>query len=199
MRLDLWWWKEYLAAFNGRSWVIESNRWVNVYVDACGKGAGIVWGDDWYYCNWDKDMPHVAAQHINVKETVAIGLVVRRWARAWSGCSIMVHTDNITALCALNKGASKSPLSMQVVREIFWLSAAFNFKIRGAHIAGVRNIAADTVSRLHSPGSLPRLGEIFGCVIPSFLSIWHVYFACHMSYACFLFLAPQIIQWLQVL
>ena len=196
VHLDLMWWKDYLEVFNGKSWLCGYKRWVNVYVDACGRGAGIVWGNDWYYVNWELDMPHVAPKHINVKETIAIGLAVARWAPMWSGCSVTIHTDNITALCALNKGRSKSPLGMQVVRNIFWLSAAFDFTIRGAHVPGVQNQAADAVSRLHSPGSLQSLEYIFSEASALISFCCPFYFMCHMSYASFLFLSLQITRWL---
>ena len=199
MRLDLLWWKDYLTVFNGKSWLCGFKRWVNVYVDACGKAAGMVWGRDWLYCNWALDMPELDSQHINVKETVAIGLAVRRWAPLWSGCSVMIHSDNVTALCALNKGSSRSPVAMKFVREIFWLSAVFNFKIRGAHVPGVMNRAADAVSRLHSPSAFKLLEDIVGEYLPMLWLCWPYYFACHMSVSSVLFLSPQIQKWLLAL
>ena len=192
MRSDLLWWKAYLKHFNGKSWLHTARQWVNVYVDASTKGCGMVWGHDWAYVNYELDMPELVKEHINVKETVAIGLAVRRWSHLWAGCSVIIHSDNVTALCALNKGSSKSAVAMDTVREIFWLSAAYDFRIRGVHIAGTLNEAADAVSRLHSGGSLLRMERVhlFDNILPFLMYLWPFYFIMHMSYESFLLVSP---------
>lgn len=199
MRADLQWWVRFLDHFNGKTWLSSARRWVNVYVDASTRGCGMVWGSDWLYVNWEVDSPHLATEHINVKETLAIALAVKRWAPLWAGCSVVIHSDNITALCALNKGSSKSALSMDAVRDIFWLSAVFNFRIRGVHIAGVDNEAADAVSRLHAGGSLHRMERvnIFEGIRPLLPFCWPYYFLCHMSFNSFLLVCRQVLRWIQ--
>ena len=43
------------------------------------------------------------------------------------------------------------------IHFLFWLSAAYNFHLKCRHIPGIRNIAADSASRLHLPGHLETL------------------------------------------
>ena len=38
---------------------------------------------------------------------------------------------------------------MALLRELFWLSAIFNFHLTARHIAGSDNILSDFISRLH--------------------------------------------------
>ena len=40
---------------------------------------------------------------------------------------------------------------MGFLRELFWLSAIFNFRITVMHIPGISNPIADSISRLHDP------------------------------------------------
>jgi hypothetical protein len=43
---------------------------------------------------------------------------------------------------------------------MFWASAKYNFHVVAIFMPGVRNVIADTVSRLHEPGQLLRLEAI---------------------------------------
>jgi hypothetical protein len=195
MKLDLEWWDKFLAFFNGKSWICRARKWVNVYVDACNKGGGMQWDADWHYVNWEKDLPEVANAHINVKETLAIGLAVRKWAPMWVNSSVVIHTDNTTALCALNKGSSRSSLAMEWMREVFWLSNLYNFSIRGVHIPGVYNVVADAVSRLHMPGFLDVLESRLGRVTRMFMCLWPFLLRLRMSYEALLSIIPQVVKW----
>ena len=123
-----------------------------------------------------------------------IGLAVRRWACQWTNASVVIHTDNITARCALNKGKSKSPLAMAMVREIFWLATAFNFKIRAVHIPGVENVLADAISRMHDHKFIGIVGSHMGFPCRGFSNVWLAYFLLHMSYKSFLAICGRLLQ-----
>ena len=47
--------------------------------------------------NWTTDLPEMTEQHINVKETMAIVLALKRWAPLLSDKRVIVRTDNIAA------------------------------------------------------------------------------------------------------
>ena len=68
-------------------------------------GGGMVTEYDWASVNWPIDMPEIADQHINVKETMAIVTAVRRWALHWANCKVVIHTDNVTAKAHVNRRA----------------------------------------------------------------------------------------------
>ena len=48
----------------------------------------------------------------------------------------------------LNKGSCKNPTAMDWLREIFWLSAIYNFRLTSRHITGLANVFADRLSRV---------------------------------------------------
>ena len=88
--------------------------------------------------------------HINHKETWAVYLAAERWAPCWANRHVIVPSDNHAALGIINKGSTGSPIIMQALRRLFWLSAVYNFQITAKYIPGQQNGVADAVSRLHS-------------------------------------------------
>ena len=195
MHDDLRWWDVFLRTFNGKTLFAPTSMWVNVYVDASLKGGGMAWGKDWAFTHWQSDMPEAADAHINVKETLAVGMAVRRWAPFWGNASVIIHTDNITAKAAINKGKARSKLAMDMVREIFWWSTIYNFKIRAVHIPGRLNINADAISRLHSRWAFDKLSQFLNVTETFNLGTWLTYFLQHMSQNALLSIFPQMLRW----
>ena len=148
VRSDLDWWQSCLCMFNGKSAWLDRLPITSVFTDACGNGAGGVFQSDWFYCNWAIDWPMCKDLHINQKEILAIVLAAWRWAPFWYGKKILVNTDNMVAVAAINKARSSSPLISQSLRCLFWLSVYFNFSIKAVHIPGHKNDWADGASRL---------------------------------------------------
>ena len=164
-----------------------------IHTDACNEGAGVLFGYDWEYVNWEVDWPEVANLHINHKETLAFIIAAKRWAPFWSNSIVTVFTDNTCTKGVLNKGSCKNSLIMDNLRDLFWLSACFNFAIKAVHIPGVENITPDTISRIHEPGKLSLLSHLFldkGIIIfPNNLRF-------HMSRKSISLLIFQILMWL---
>lgn len=192
MREDLIWWDTFLESFNGRTWFHFTSQWVNVFVDASLKGGGMTWGSDWCYVNWESDVPELAETHINVKEILAILMAVRRWAPVWSHASVTIHTDNITARAAINKGKARSRVAMAMVREIFWWATLFNFRIKAVHIPGCENVLADAISRLHSQFAYDIVHAHLK--LPSQL----IGFLQHVSLTSLLPVLRQVLHWLHL-
>jgi hypothetical protein len=178
---DLEWWSSFLAVFNGKYLAFNYSRTNDVFMDACTVGAGIASGDDWQYVHWDSDMPDVAAWHINSKETLCAVLAARRWAPLWANSRVRFFTDNICTRANLVKGTAKNSLLMPFIRELFWLSAIYNFEISAVYVPGRCNDLPDAISRLHQDGQVTRLGSIFG--IPTVIcGFWVSHcFPVHMS------------------
>ena len=125
-----------------------------VYTDASQKGAGIVCNEDWCYIEWETDLPHINAKHINIKETFAIIAAAYRWAPEWKDRSVVVYTDNMTARAAINKGRSTDDELSIHIRILYSMAHFYNFTIRCEHIKGSSNVLADSVSRLSERGHL---------------------------------------------
>lgn len=148
IRDDIAWWTRYLTLFNGWLPMMDPRPLAPIYTDACKEAAGAVWGNSFVHVPWT-DWAGCAALHINFKETIAVEIALNEWAPLLRDHKVRVHCDNVAAVGILNKGTSRNPRVMASLRNIFWLSATFNFKLEAVHISGSKNILADTASRLH--------------------------------------------------
>ena len=153
LRLDLTWWRDFMYTFNGKAFFVESEPIPldEFSTDACPSGGGGYFRGDWFYVNWRTDYPHLQSAHINLQETFTVLVAIKRWKHALRGKWIIVHTDNMTTLSVINKGTSRNPQAMRWLRELFWLSAMFNFRITARFISTSANWLADAISRLHCP------------------------------------------------
>lgn len=189
---DLHWWKSCLNLFNGRA-IVPAHIVTNVVaIDACTQASGCFWDGRWQYVNWEKDCPDARNLHINEQEVLSALIAVRQWAPWWSKSMVLFGTDNITTRAAIHKKTSKNPLIMAAVREILAWSILWDFDFDAYHIPGIYNAIPDSISRLHEPNQLVRLG---GLLTAANYSPYDVLFpfAAHMSYNAFLVsLYPQI-------
>ena len=78
-----------------------------------------------------------------------IVLAAKRWHKRWANKHIVIHSDNKTAVNIINKGSTPDQTIMTELRQLFWLSALFNFRITVQYIKGKHNTVADAISRLH--------------------------------------------------
>ncbi len=192
MRDDLRWWDEFLVVFNGVRWFRPTSHWPNVYVDASLRGGGMAWQGDWAFIDWSSETPALAEAHINIKEIMVITMAVRRWAPFWRNASVTIHTDNMTAKAAVNKGTVRCKSAMAFVREIFWWATLFGFKIKAVHIPGVRNTLADAISRLHCVPSFSVLKTFLHLRVFPDLHCMMQLLLSHMSLKSFLSILPQV-------
>jgi hypothetical protein len=78
---------------------------------------------------------------------------------------IFVHIDNQAAVSIVNKGSCHNPIVMQALRNIFWMSAVYNFRLKAVYYPGRFNRVADSISRLHESGGYARLlNELSTCL-----------------------------------
>ena len=157
VRKDLLWWSNFIDTFNGRSTLLDQRPIECVFSDACDEGAGGSFGGDWFYFNWSQDWPKAANFHINEKEVAAVAIAAYRWAPFWRNKHIIIYSDNTVTVSALNKGTCRNPEIMKCIRSLFWLSAKLNFHLSAKYLPGVKNIAADSASRVGTPGYLETL------------------------------------------
>ena len=173
-RLDMEWWRQYSADFNGKAKLIHNNfgQGPVLYSDACLQGYGFVCGEHWQAGAFNAetvpvDLGSVIDDHahwinvpiqedvsINYLELVAIFLALCKFACAWRDQHVLCYTDNTQAMAALNRGTSASKSSMCVIRQIFWICAKYNIYLSALHVAGELNLLADWLSRACIRGSL---------------------------------------------
>lgn len=157
IRADISWWQTFMSTFNGKSMLLDKQPIQSVFTDSCTAAAGGIYDGDWFYVNWDLDWPLVSQFHINSKEILAAYLAVIRWAPCWRNKRIYIQSDNVTAVAAINRGTSKNPFIMACLRQLFWLSAKYNFHVSARFLPGISNMVADDISRLHEPGRISRV------------------------------------------
>ena len=60
----------------------------------------------------------------------------------------------MSACNAINNGYFRSPEFMGILRELYWQSVRFDFRVTAVHIKGEQNIVPDMISRLHEEKSM---------------------------------------------
>ena len=165
--LDIQWWKDFLAQFNGTHIFMDKLPVVDVHTDACSIAAGAFFKGDWFYHNFLLDPPPHALLHVNHEETLAMILAAKRCHQAWSNKHVIIHSDNEAAVHIFIKGSTDNPVIMSELRALFWLSATFNFCITGQHIKGTLNTVADSISRLHNPTHVLTLNQVLSHWFPA--------------------------------
>jgi len=165
MRADIQWWLAFGLIFCSKPLpMVQSRRGGNnnvaMSMDACGRAAGSFFMADCIYTPFEemhKDAPNLC---INYKEVLALLPAVSKWSPYFAGKHLHVYSDNICAVNIVNKGSSKHPLVMEALREVFWFSVLYNFRITCHYYPGVRNVLADAVSRMHETAGVLRYNEL---------------------------------------
>ena len=178
---DISWWVNFLKVFNGTQLFLNRQPTVDFLTDACSLAAGGgYFRGDWFYFNYEMDNPAWSKLHINHKETLAIILAAKCWAPHWVYHGVIIHSDNQAAVQIINKGTTGSELIMDELRDLFWLSALYNFHVSGVYIEGSRNTLADAISRLHERQHLLYFYSALSTQMP-YLPVDNISFADHMS------------------
>ena len=116
-----------------------------IQTDASGRwGCGAFFEGRWLQCPWSPDW---LPCNIMAKELVLIILSCGVWGSLFARDHILFQCDNYSIVAAINKGSSKDPLVMHLLR-CFWLFVAlYDIDIVAEHIAGAPNQVADMLSR----------------------------------------------------
>ena len=147
-RSDVEWWHLFAERWNGVSMMYVARKdscEIIVTSDASGCwGCGAFCGREWFQLRW----PGATQEsHITVKELVPIVLAAAVWGREWKGKCVMSYCDNSAVVAIVNKGDSKEPEAMHLLRCLAFLKAKFQFSLYSSHVKGVNNELADTLSR----------------------------------------------------
>ena len=163
MRADIKWWLSFGLIFCSKPLpMVQSRRGGNISMsmDACGRAAGSFFMADCIYTPFEEMHEDAPKLCINHKEVLALLPAVAKWSPFFAGKHVHVHSDNICAVNTINKGSSKHPLVMEVLRKVFWYSVIYNFRITCHYYPGVRNVLADAVSRIHEKSGILRYNEL---------------------------------------
>ena len=69
------------------------------------------------------------------------------WGLTRSKKYVQLYCDNLSLVDSLNKGSSKDPSVMKLLRTLWLFIAYFDISIKATHIPGTQNNSADHLSR----------------------------------------------------
>ena len=143
-RSDIAWWQLFLSRWNGLSFIPTHSRECVLTSDASGSwGCGAYCDSNWFQFQW----PSQAPSNIATKELIPILFAAAIWGSAWTSACVTFRCDNAAVVAVINKGSCKDPELMHLMRCLSFYAAYYNFSFQAVHIAGVKNIAADALSR----------------------------------------------------
>eukprot|EP00731_Ephydatia_muelleri_P011790 Em0006g684a len=146
-RADLAWWRMLAANWNGTG-LISQDRitpTVKLYTDAAGSwGCGASWNQQWFQVQWSESATPLP---ISGKEMLPIIMAAATWGAQWHGQLVACYCDNQAVVATLATRSSKEERLAHLLRCLFYFEARFQFELRGIHIPGAQNQAADALSR----------------------------------------------------
>ena len=176
---DLSWWISFLSVFNSKCMFLEKVPTTDIQTDECPTAAGAFFHGDSLYHSFVLDISEVRNLHINFKEVLAIILADKRWGKLWCNKHVIIQSDNTTAVSIINKGTTGNLIIMRYLRELLWLSAAYNFRITATYLPDCMNNIADAISRMHEPYCLFKT---LGYLLPFYCGYYTLLFDCPLLY-----------------
>jgi len=148
-RSDLAWWHVFVQHWNGLSIIRASNITpifeATIQTDASGLwGCGAVHNHHWLQWKW----PDIwTTKDIMAKELVPVVLSFAVWGLSLVKQEVLLQCDNLSLVNAINKGSSKDPIVMHLLRCLWFFTAYFDIALTATHIPGADNTSADQLSR----------------------------------------------------
>ena len=147
-RADLSWWIEFGRSWNGSSLWPPNPPSFSCYTDASGNwGCGAILSTPpqlWFQLRWPDSW---LRNNIAAKEMVPIVVAAAIWGHHWSGKKVLFRSDNSATVAAVQSGSARDPSLRHLLRCLFFIAATRQFDYSATHIPGVRNTAADALSR----------------------------------------------------
>jgi len=117
---------------------------MQLFTDASGnEGWGAYWAGRWPRDCWS---PKQRDMNIAWKELYAITIAVHTRGILWQWQKILFNCDNQTVVDIWEKGTTKSPEIMALVKLLYFCAAHHNINICIQHIPGIINKIADAIS-----------------------------------------------------
>ena len=126
-------------------WTDKPPVFCNIFSDAAGDvGFGLVVGDQVFQGLWQKE---VLGQSSCFKELVPILLAIEMLPPEASGHIVVINTDNLSNVYAINKGSCKSPDLYALLFTITELAAERQLYLIANWVPRERNKFCDGISR----------------------------------------------------
>ena len=97
---------------------------------------------------WPEDLPKLGDNDMSIAfmELVPIVTAAYIWCHFWSGKRILFHSDNQSAVNIIQKGRSRSPMIMKLIRRLTLCCAQGNCTVSAIFIEGKSNLISDALS-----------------------------------------------------
>ena len=128
---DLHWWHIFLQSWNGLS-LLDQTRAVRppdycLQTDASGAwGCGGIFKEHWFQWPWSTEW---STTGIVAKELVPIVISCAIWGPCLAGQRVLCQCDNQSLVLSINKGYSRDPLVMHLLRYQWFFVAVYDIKI----------------------------------------------------------------------
>ena len=143
-RRDLEWWLNALHDWNGAPLTPRSID-VQLVTDASGWGWGAAVGSCEAAGRWTGQVLH---QHSNFRELLAVYQALQAFQEKIKGKHVQILSDNVTTVAYINHmGGSTQELS-DLMTTIWNFAQNLGVTLTSKHLAGVKNIQADRLSRI---------------------------------------------------
>ena len=149
---DVAWWSTVMPLWNGVSLLPPTAPSVDprfvVHMDASDWGYGGWCATNYFFGAWPSDFWR--STPIHVRELAAVILAVLSFGESWVGVHVVLSffSDNDAVVHALSAGFARHDDRLNgLMRVLHLLQTKYQFSFAAQHIAGVRNIGADALSR----------------------------------------------------
>lgn len=156
-RKDLLMWHTFLNDWNGVSLFLDNAHTeapdICLFTDASGTiGYGGYFQGEWFQGTWPKDLEsHVEGEaSMAFKELVPVVIAATIWGKSWSRKRILFWCDNQATVAILNKGRSRCPDIMRLMRHLALTAAKCSFAFSARYITSQDNNIADSLSRFQN-------------------------------------------------
>ena len=120
---------------------------LNLFTDSSGAiGYGAYFDKKWFQGHWSADQIN---RSIQWKELFPIVLAAATWGHLWTKMCITFMCDNEAVATMIRTGTSKCPMIMELLQQLFFCAAKYNFSAIAQHIPGKLNLIADALSRFN--------------------------------------------------
>jgi hypothetical protein len=148
---DVTWWRLVMPQWNGVSLLApllpSSDPRFVIYSDASDWGYGAWCGEAFMYGPWPTE--ELRSSPIHVREMAAVVLAVWAFHHSWEQqhVRLAIFSDNDAVVHALSSGRAFDGRLNALLRALHVLQTLGQFSFSAQHIAGVRNVGADALSR----------------------------------------------------
>ena len=178
-RADVQWWLTVMPRWNGVSILAAPAPSVDprfvIYSDASDWGYGAYCSTSFVYGAWPAEW--LRTTPIHVRELAAVVLSVWAFKDNWAGqhVRLSIFSDNDAVVHALSSGRAFDERLNALLRALHVLQAQGHFSFSTQHIAGVRNVGADALSRDNLPLFLSHVAPLnpvqVQCELSTFLDL----------------------------